>query len=51
MTMTHRPGMALIYLVRAAFAGALTGTYGTTAEVNAFIRDEHASWGEQGSIS
>jgi hypothetical protein len=33
-------------LVRAGFAGALTGTYGTTEEVKAFIREEHAAWEE-----
>lgn len=41
-----RPGFALVHLVRAGFAGALTGTYGTTDEVKAFIREEHAAWGE-----
>lgn len=41
-----RPGVALVHLVRAGFAGALTGTYGTTDDVKAFIRGEHAAWGE-----
>lgn len=41
-----RPDVALVHLVRAGFAGALTGTYGTTDEVKAFIREEHAAWGE-----
>jgi bifunctional DNA-binding transcriptional regulator/antitoxin component of YhaV-PrlF toxin-antitoxin module len=41
-----QPEVALVHLVRAAFAGAMTGTYGTTEEVKAFIREEHAAWGE-----
>lgn len=41
-----RPDVALVHLVRAGFAGALTGTYGTTEEVKAYIREEHAAWGE-----
>lgn len=38
--------VVLVHLVHAGFAGALTGTYGTTDEVKAFIREEHAAWGE-----
>lgn len=41
-----RPDFALVHLVHAGFAGALTGTYGTTDDVKAFIREEHAAWGE-----
>ena len=41
-----RPGTATIHLVRSRFAGALTGTYGTTRELKAFLREEHAAWGE-----
>ena len=41
-----QPDVVLVHLVHAAFAGALTGTYGTTDEVKAFIREEHAAWGE-----
>ena len=41
-----RPDVAIVHLVRAGFAGALTGTYGTTEAVKAFIREEHAAWGE-----
>ena len=41
-----QPDVASVHLVRAGFAGALTGTYGTTDEVKAFIREEHAAWGE-----
>lgn len=41
-----RPGVALVHLVRAGFAGALTGTYGTTDDVKAYIREEHVAWGE-----
>jgi bifunctional DNA-binding transcriptional regulator/antitoxin component of YhaV-PrlF toxin-antitoxin module len=42
----ERPDVATVHLVHAAFAGALTGTYGTTEDVKAFIREEHAAWGE-----
>jgi bifunctional DNA-binding transcriptional regulator/antitoxin component of YhaV-PrlF toxin-antitoxin module len=41
-----RPDVALVHLVRAGFAGAMTGVYGTTDDVKAFIREEHAAWGE-----
>lgn len=41
-----RPEVALVHLIRAGFAGALTGTYGTTEDVKAFIREEHEAWGE-----
>jgi bifunctional DNA-binding transcriptional regulator/antitoxin component of YhaV-PrlF toxin-antitoxin module len=41
-----RPDVALVHLVRAGFAGAMTGVYGTTEDVKAFIREEHAAWGE-----
>jgi bifunctional DNA-binding transcriptional regulator/antitoxin component of YhaV-PrlF toxin-antitoxin module len=41
-----RPGVALVHLVPAAFAGAMTGVYGTTDDVKAFIREEQAAWGE-----
>jgi bifunctional DNA-binding transcriptional regulator/antitoxin component of YhaV-PrlF toxin-antitoxin module len=40
------PEVALVHLVRAGFAGAMTGTYGTTEDVKAFIREEHAAWAE-----
>jgi len=41
-----RPDVALVHLVRAGFAGAMTGVYGTTEDLKAFIREEHAAWGE-----
>jgi len=41
-----RSDVALVHVVHAGFAGAMTGTYGTTADVKAFIREEHAGWGE-----
>jgi len=41
-----RPDVAIVHVVHAGFAGALTGTYGTTADVKSFIREEHAAWGE-----
>lgn len=42
----RRYDVAQVHVVHARFAGALTGTYGTTDEVKAFIREEHAAWGE-----
>ncbi len=41
-----QPYVVQVHLVHARFAGALTGTYGTTDEVKAFIREEHAAWGQ-----
>jgi hypothetical protein len=41
-----RPDVAVIHLVHAGFAGALTGMYGTTDEVKAFVRGEHEAWNE-----
>jgi bifunctional DNA-binding transcriptional regulator/antitoxin component of YhaV-PrlF toxin-antitoxin module len=40
------PDVALVHLVRAGFAAAMTGTYGTSEDVKAFIREEHAAWGD-----
>ena len=42
----REPGVAHVHLVRHEFAGSLTGTYGTTEDVIAFVREEHAAWGE-----
>jgi hypothetical protein len=42
----NQPGVAVVHLVRRGFAGALTGTYGTSEDVKAFLREEHAAWGE-----
>ncbi len=39
-----RPDVAVVHIVHAGFAGALTGTYGTTKDVKRFIREEHAAW-------
>ncbi len=41
-----QPGVAHVHLVRRAFAGALTGTYGTTEDVKAYLREEHDAWSE-----
>ena len=41
-----RPDVALVHRVPAGFAGALTGVYGTSDDVKAFIREEHAAWGD-----
>jgi hypothetical protein len=40
------PGTARVRLLPRTFAGALTGVYGTTDEVKAFLREEHTAWGE-----
>jgi hypothetical protein len=42
----REPGTARVHLVRHEFAGSMTGTYGTTDEVIAFLREEHSAWGE-----
>lgn len=41
-----QPGVAVVHLVRRGFAGALTGTYGTSEDVRAFMREERVAWGE-----
>jgi len=43
---SSEPGTARVRLLPRTFAGALTGVYGTTEEVKAFLREEHAAWGE-----
>lgn len=42
----RQPGTAVLHLVRREFAGSMTGTYGTSENVIAFLREEHAAWGE-----
>ncbi|MBI2776605.1 MAG: hypothetical protein HYX57_04975 [Chloroflexi bacterium] len=42
----REPGTARIHLVRHEFAGSMTGVYGSSDEVIAFLREEHAAWGE-----
>ena len=39
------PGMATVRLIPRSFAGTLTGMFGTTEDVKAFLRDEHEAWG------
>ena len=39
------PGVIRVRLLPRSFAGTLTGTYGTTAEVKAFLDEEHEAWG------
>jgi bifunctional DNA-binding transcriptional regulator/antitoxin component of YhaV-PrlF toxin-antitoxin module len=41
-----RPDVAVVHRVPGEFAGALTGTYGTSEDVKAFIREEHEAWGD-----
>jgi len=38
------PGVIRVRLVPRSYAGALTGTYGTSKDVEDFLRDEHADW-------
>jgi hypothetical protein len=45
-TVPDLPGTARVRLLPSRFAGALTGTYGTTDEVKAFLREERAAWGD-----
>lgn len=40
------PGHAHVHVVPRDFAGSLTGTYGTSDEVLAFIREERSAWGD-----
>jgi len=42
----RQPRTATVRLIPREFAGALTGVYGTTGEVKAFLREEHAAWDE-----
>lgn len=45
-TVPDAPGTARVRLIPRRFAGALSGVYGTTDEVKAFLREEHAAWGD-----
>jgi len=38
------PGVIRVRLVPRSYAGTLTGTYGTSKDVEEFLRDEHADW-------
>lgn len=40
------PGTAIIRRLPRSFAGSMTGVYGTTRDVKAFIREEHEAWGD-----
>jgi hypothetical protein len=40
------PGVAKVRRMPRSFAGSLTGVFGTTEEVLAFLKEEHDSWGE-----
>ncbi len=40
------PGVARIRLMPHDFSGSLTGMWGTTEEVIAYVRAERESWGE-----
>jgi hypothetical protein len=42
----EQPGVARLHLVPRQFAGSLTGVYGTSEDVVAFVREERAAWGE-----
>ena len=41
-----KPGVARVHHVPREFAGSLTGVYGTSDEVLAFVRGEREAWGE-----
>lgn len=41
-----QPGAAIIRRLPRGFAGSMSGVYGTSREVKAFIREEHEAWGE-----
>ncbi|HEY8869031.1 MAG TPA: hypothetical protein VIM30_06540 [Candidatus Limnocylindrales bacterium] len=41
-----QPGVAHLHLVPRDFAGSLTGVYGTSEQVLAFVRGEREAWGE-----
>ena len=40
------PGVAHVHLVPRDFAGSLTGIFGTSEEVLAYVRSERAAWSE-----
>jgi bifunctional DNA-binding transcriptional regulator/antitoxin component of YhaV-PrlF toxin-antitoxin module len=40
------PGVARLRLMPRDFSGSLTGMWGTTEEVLAFLKEEHDSWGD-----
>ncbi len=40
------PGVVHVRLLPRTFAGSLRDVYGTTDEVLAFLREEHAAWGD-----
>ena len=40
----HEPGTAVVRAIPRSFAGALTGVYGTSDEVKAYLREERAEW-------
>lgn len=42
----EQPGVARLHLVPRRFAGSLTGVYGTSEDVVAFVHEERAAWGE-----
>lgn len=41
---TAEPGVIRVRLLPRSYAGALTGVYGTSADVAEFLREEHAAW-------
>ncbi len=41
-----QPGVVCVHLIPHDFAGSLTGVFGTTEEVLAFVREEHAAWAD-----
>ena len=41
---TSEPGIIRVRLLPRSFAGALTGVYGSAADVKAFVEEERAAW-------
>jgi len=42
----ERPGTVVVHRVGRSFAGALTGVFGTTAQVLDYLEAEHAAWAD-----
>lgn len=42
-----RPDVITVRRIRTDWAGALTGVFGTTEDVKAYLSDEHHAWAEQ----
>lgn len=45
-TVPSEPDTVVVRRLPRSFAGSLTGVYGTTEDVLAFLKEEHDSWAE-----